>query len=243
MKYFSIRALSDGLFVALCTFFLLFTLLEYFKVNAVISCICAGLFSLIALFFAYIYSQKKYNTKRCKANFFGKVESCMLELMTMPPVELKGIFDKLNAKENFADGDNFYFFKYSAITADDVLYAKRSGTKACTTIFCNKADDDAVLFAKRFNFTLYQAEDVYNLLKDNDLLPGGNSSQTKHLQKPKIFSIKMSKAKCLPLFLSGATLLAMSYFTMFPAYYVASGALLTILSCIFLLFGKRQNGN
>ena len=89
---------------------------------------------------------------------------------------------------------------------------------------------------KSLSIKLTGIDEVFALLKENNMLP--EKYVYEEAKKEKFFKrvkSRFSKKICAPLFWSGPALLALSYFTFFPIYYIISGGIMLILSAVSLV--------
>ena len=73
-------------------------------------------------------------------------------------------------------------------------------------------------------------------MKEKDLLPEKYVYEgAKKISFFKRVKSRFSRRICAPLFWSGLSLMALSYFTFFPIYYIVSGGIMLILSAAALV--------
>ena len=93
-----------------------------------------------------------------------------------------------------------------------------------------------MLLCENFAIEVKQIDYVYNLLKENELLPEKYIyEEQKKTNFFKRIKIRFNRKICAPLFWSGLALLALSYFTFFPIYYIVTGSLMLIISAVALV--------
>ncbi len=90
--------------------------------------------------------------------------------------------------------------------------------------------------AENFSIEIKQLDYVYALLEEKKLLPEKYIYEgAKKINVFKRIKMRFNRKICAPLFWSGAALLALSYFTFFPIYYIISGSIMLILAAVTLV--------
>ena len=80
-------------------------------------------------------------------------------------------------------------------------------------------------------------DDFHDTLKQKNLLPEKYAyEEAKRTGLFKKIKSRFTRKLCAPLFWSGSALLALSYFTFFPIYYIVSGSIMLIIAAIALVF-------
>ena len=103
-------------------------------------------------------------------------------------------------------------------------------------IFCTRISPEALILAENFLIEIKQIDYVFDLLKERELLPEKYVYEgAKKITVWKRVKARFSRKICAPLFWSGAALLALSYLTFFPVYYIVSGGIMLILSAVALV--------
>ena len=134
-------------------------------------------------------------------------------------------------------GDDLYFtvFKMQPISEDDVACAVKFKSDKNKIILCNRVSAEAAALAENFLIEIKQIDYIYKLLKDKKLLPEKYVYEgAKKIGAWKKIKARFSRKICAPLFWSGMALLALSYFTFFPVYYIISGGIMLTLSVVAL---------
>lgn len=134
--------------------------------------------------------------------------------------------------------DSVYFFNFQMqpISEDDIAKAIKFKCEQKKIIFCSLTSPEAAALAENFLIEIKQIDYIYDLLKERELLPEKYVYEgAKKISVWKRVKARFSRKLCAPLFWSGAALLALSYFTFFPVYYIVSGGIMLILSAVSLV--------
>ncbi len=122
------------------------------------------------------------------------------------------------------------------ITEDDVAKVIKYKCEENKVIYCCRISAEAAALAENFLIDIKQIDYVYSLLKEKDLLPEKYVYEgAKKISVWKRIKTRFSRKLCAPLFWSGLALLALSYFTFFPVYYIISGGIMLALSAITMV--------
>lgn len=247
MRRINLPLILDTLFSALCTFLLFFTLIRYYTRNVFISLTIAIAACLSTACICFLFISRKQNKKILitKDEKHKKLLSLHLSLSTDESVcELfsKCLSDE-ECKAEVKGGkvynrDKVYFFEFKMqpISEDDIAKVIKFKCEEKKVIFCSKISAEAYTLAENFLIDIKQIDHIYSLLKENKLLPekyvyeeGAKLSFFKRVRS------RFSRRICAPLFWSGLSLIALSYFTFFPIYYIASGGIMLMISSIALI--------
>ena len=163
-----------------------------------------------------------------------------MHLALTPPEEtaqlLQTALKKDGANAGFQDGiltvdgsPAELLFCMEPLSADAVArLIQRRGDKF--RLYCNKLSPLAEALAQRFPIELIRGEEVYGLLQRTQLIPTpllGAAPRKRHREKLKAI---FQKRNARPFFVSGALLLVMSLYTLFPVWYLAAGSTLLLVS-------------
>lgn len=247
MKRLNLPLVTDTFFSALCAFLLFFTAIRFYTKNAVLGLIF-GIFAALlfgALSFIYISGKMNKSLLLSRDEKNKKLLSLHLSLSSDAYI-LKLIKDalgenaKIRGKRVICDGASyFYNFKMQPLCEDDIAKVIKFKTEDKKCIFCNLASGDAAALAEHFLITLKGIDEVFALLKKNNLLP--EKYVYEDAAKPKLLSrvkSRFNRKLSAPLFWSGAALLLLSYFTFFPIYYIVSGGIMLVLSAVALVISR-----
>lgn len=138
------------------------------------------------------------------------------------------------------DEENFYFlhFKFSPVTADEIAALSRLKTDKQRVLLCAEIEDAAQTLCGRLHIQVQTGEEVYRALKEKDALPqeflGGEDGDLKRNRRKKLY---FSKANAKRFLLSGSLVLALSFLTPFPYYYLLFGGILLLAALFVRIFG------
>ena len=247
MRKVNLPLILDTAFAGLCAFLLFFTAIRYYTRNAVLALvfgICAGLlFGCLA----FLYIGKKQNKKLLISRDEKQKKLLSLHLSLSSDEYISELFAKcLKTEESETEikggkvyaGERIYFFdfKMQPISEDDVAKVVKFKCEQTKVIFCSRISPEAAALCEYFLIEVKQIDYAYDLLKNSGLLP--EKYVYEGVKKVSIFKrikARFSRKLCAPLFWSGAALLALSYFTFFPIYYIVSGGIMLILSAVSLV--------
>ena len=129
-------------------------------------------------------------------------------------------------------------FTMEPVSADTIARLLREYGTASFTIACNLLSPEAERLLFSFSDQVMNGEDVYLLMERTQTLPqtyicGELKRKSIRKKMRKVFS----KRNAYPFFVSGACLLVMSLFVVFPLYYLITGALLMSAAILIRAFG------
>ncbi len=245
MKRLNLPLICDTLFCSVCAFLLFFTAVRFYTKNAVLGLIfgiCAALL-FGALVFIYISLKQDKRLLLSRDEKDKHLLSLHLSLSDDNYIlnlfqNLLGANAKIVGKRVICGGQCCFFnFKMSPLTEDDIAKVIKYSTQNDKVIYCNSACIQAISLAENFAITLVQSDEVYAALKKNNLLPQkfvyGGAKKVNVFKKIKA---RFSRKLCAPLFWSGIGLLALSYFTFYPIYYIVSGGIMLLICTVALVF-------
>ncbi len=217
--------------------------MRYFSRNAYIA-LALGIFSacVFALIAFLIISGKQKKQKTVTGNRREReMLKTHLALLSKPEAaKLISVCLDGNAKVEryrITADDRIYYPMFSFEPTDRSRIAsviKRSSAKK-KTVLCNGICDEAAALAKQFGIDVMLTDELFDRLKKGNALPEKYlCSEAASDGAWKKIKSRFNRRLTLPLFLSGFALTAMSYLTLFPVYYIVSGAALIILASIAL---------
>ncbi len=245
MKRLNLPLILDTIFAALCAFLLFFTAIRYYTKNAVLGLIFGGCAAVLFGSLAFLYISGKQNKSLILSKDEKQKKLLALHLSLSRDEDIKNLFKK-NLGEDakirgkrviFGGVSNFFNFKMQPLSEDDVARVIKFKCDGEKKIYCVKCSTEAAVLASNFSIEIVGIDDVFSSLKKNELLP--EKYVYEEAKKPNLFKrikTRFSRKLCAPLFWSGAALLALSYFTFFPIYYIVSGGIMIILSAVALVF-------
>jgi hypothetical protein len=236
----------DTFFVAFSAFLLFFTAVRYYTKSQLIGLILGICAALLFGALAFVYIRKKSHKKLiCAADEKDK-QLLAIHLSLCPEEQVINIFSSLlgcNIVDNLLESDDtIYFinFKLSPLSPDDIAGAITFKSQKKKIILCNAACKECKEIADNFSIKIATLNELYPQLKASNLLP--QKYIFEGAIKPTFFKrlkLKFNRKLTAPLFWCGLSLLFFSFFTFYPAYYIATGGVLIILSAVCLVFGKR----
>ena len=247
MRRINLPLILDTAFTALCAFLLFFTAIRYYTKNVYIALAFAVCAFLLFGCLSFLYISRKQNKKLLIARDEKQKKLLSLHLSLSSDEYICELFEKaLTSDETPAEikggkvlcGDKVYFFYFTMqpISEDDVAKAIKYNWEQSKVIFCCKCSPEAAALAENFLIDVKQIDYIFPLLKEKDLLPEKYVYDgAKKISVWKRVKTRFSRKICAPLFWSGLALLALSYFTFFPIYYIVSGGIMLILSAVALV--------
>ncbi|MDE5667801.1 MAG: hypothetical protein K2I29_06125, partial [Clostridia bacterium] len=237
MRRLNLPLVLDTVFAAVCAFLLFFTAIRFYTKSAVVGLvfgICAALL-LGALAFLYISGKQNKSLLLSKNEKEKKLLSLHLSLSRDEYVlnlikKSLGDEAKIRGKRVICGGVSYFFnFKMQPLTEDDVARVIKFRCDGEKKIYCVKSSAEAAFLAGNFSIGIAGIDEVYEALKKCDLLPEKYVyEEPKKKSLFKRIKLRFTRKLCGPLFWSGAALLALSYFTFFPIYYIISGGIMLI---------------
>ena len=246
MRKINLPLVLDTIFAGLCAFLLFFTAIRYYTRSVYIALafgICA---CLLFGCLSFIYISRKQNKKLLIARDEKQKKLLSLHLSLSSDEYICELFEKcLKTEDNQTEIKNgkictvdsvcFFNFKMQPISEDDVAKIIKFKCEQKKVIFCTRISPEALILAENFLIEIKQIDYVFDLLKERELLPEKYVYEgAKKIGAWKKIKARFSRKICAPLFWSGMALLALSYFTFFPVYYIISGGIMLTLSVVAL---------
>ncbi|MCI9407302.1 MAG: hypothetical protein HFK06_02990 [Clostridia bacterium] len=243
MRKINLPLVLDTIFAGLCAFLLFFTAIRYYTRSVYIALafgICA---CLLFGCLSFIYISRKQNKKLLIARDEKQKKLLSLHLSLSSDEYICDLFQKcmtdaeIKGGKVFSEESAYFFeFKMQPITEDDVAKVIKYKCEENKVIYCCRISAEAAALAENFLIDIKQIDYVYSLLKEKDLLPEKYVYEgAKKISVWKRIKTRFSRKLCAPLFWSGLALLALSYFTFFPVYYIISGGIMLALSAITMV--------
>lgn len=242
MRRINLPLILDTMFAALCAFLLFFTALRYYTKNVYIAlgfAICA---CLLFGCLSFLYISRKQNKRLLLSRDEKQKKLLSLHLSLSSDDYICELISKCsggkigNGRIRTEESEMYFNFKMQPLSEDDIAAVIKHKCDLNKIIFCNRVSPEALSLAENFLIEVRQIDFIYGLLKDNGLLPEKYIYEgTKKISFFKRVKARFSRKLCAPLFWSGAALLALSYFTFFPLYYIISGGIMLILSAVALI--------
>ena len=247
MRKINLPLILDTFFAALCAFLLFFTSIWYYTKNVYIALAFAIAAFLLFGVLSFLYISRKQNKKLLVSRDEKQKKLLSLHLSLSSDEYICELFEKcLKTEDNQTEIKNgkictvdsvcFFNFKMQPISEDDVAKIIKFKCEQKKVIFCTRISPEALILAENFLIEIKQIDYVFDLLKERELLPEKYVYEgAKKITVWKRVKARFSRKICAPLFWSGAALLALSYLTFFPVYYIVSGGIMLILSAVALV--------
>lgn len=243
MKRINLPLVLDTLLLGLCAFFLFFTAIRFYTKNVAIA-LCFGILAcLLSGALAYLAIGRRQNAKLLISRDEKNKELLSLHLSLSSDEYVRNLLKncigegaKISGNRVLCGGNvYFYDFQMHPLTEDDVAkIIKRKGENKI--LYCTALSPKAAYLAENFAIETRTIDRVYAELKEKELLPEKyvfEGAPKAGLWKR--IKTRFTKKLCAPLFWSGISLLALSYFTFFPIYYIISGSIMLLLAAAALI--------
>ena len=248
MKRLNLPLVLDTVFAGICAFLLFFTAVRFYTKSAVIGLVFGVTALLLFGALSYVYISRKQNKNLLLSRDEKNKQLLSLHLSLSSDGYIKKLFCSLfgegakikGQKVLLGDTANFFNFKMRPLSEDDVARVIKHKFEGKKCIYCVKISPEAAALAGNFLIKVTGIDEVYSALKNKELLP--EKYVYEGAQKIKLsqrIKARFNRRLAAPLFWSGAGLLALSYFTFFPIYYIVSGSIMLILSAVSLVIGQR----
>ncbi len=244
MKRLNLPLVLDTLFAAMCAFLLFFTAIRFYTQSAVIALVFGISASLLfgALGYLYISAKQKKTMLITRDEKQKKLLALHLSLSADDYIKkllqscLEGA--KIRGKRLIL-GEQccFYDFKMQPLTEDDIARVIKYKWEKDKILYCVRLSPEAAVLAENFSIKVIGIDGVYKLLSENKQMPEKFVYEdAKKISFFKKIKLRFSRRLAAPLFWSGAALIALSYITFFPIYYIISGGIMLILASVALIF-------
>lgn len=240
----------DSLFVCIISFVLLLLWLSNFIKNAFFLFFICNLIIIFEFVVILKSNLKKHNLSKLKFKELEKIKKYFNYLAYSSFVETKIFFEKLlNAKYlkyNFYQNKQsiFYINIKRKLNAEDFEIANNyywsTNKNLPLSFICIDSDAEFLNILKNSptKFNLYNFNDISELISINKIDLNFNKEYSNSNCKLKTikekFSLSLTKNHFKDFFVSGLSLIAISFFIPFSTYYKITGTLLLILSIISL---------
>lgn len=252
MLRFSLADALDILFYTACTWLLSFGVLRFLGIPLPFSVLVSVLFALAALtassFLILRGRRKKLRGKREREARDALLLHLALEKEERVRAEiLKALLADGQEAELCGDGllSNGTIllpkFTMEPLSADMVASFLREYGEKPFCVLCNSLSEAAEKLLSSFGKKAMKGDEVYALFARTNAAPSPLicSKLPRRTAKTRIRSA-FSRGNARPFFLSGALLLVMSLFVLFPVYYLVTGGVLVVTSVFVRLIGSRE---
>lgn len=248
MKRINLPLVLDTVFAGICAFLLFFTAVRFYTKSAVIGLIFGIAALLLFGALSYVYISRKQNKNLLISRDEKSKKLLSLHLSLSSDGYIKKLFCTMlgegakirGQKVIFGETANFFNFKMQPLSEDDVARVIKHKFDGKKRIYCVRTSPEAAVLATNFLIEVTGIDGVYSALKSKNLLPEKYVYEgAEKIKLSQRIKARFNRKLAAPLFWSGAGLLALSYFTFFPIYYIISGSLMLILSAVSIVAGQK----
>ncbi len=228
----------DVLFYSVSAWFLSAGILRYFRMPLSLTVLVASLLALsvggICAGVSLLRGRKKFLSKAERERKEKLLLHLALEREDRTVALLAKAFEadnkKVSAHEGFltADGETIVpLFRMQPLSADAVALLLRTYGAEPFTLACNALTPEAEKLLASFGRKAMCEGEVFSLFERTNCTP--EHLICGEIPRPKLrerVKVAFSKRNARPFFTGGVLLLAMSFFTVFPLYYLVAGGIL-----------------
>lgn len=247
MKRLNLPLISDTLFTALCAFLLFFTAVRFYTKSPATGLVFGILACLLFGTLGFLYIGGKQDKKLLLSKDEKNKKLLSMHLSLSSDAYIKKLFKSAAGEGAVIRGNavikgdcaSYFNFKMSPLDEDDMAAVIKSRFNGKKKIYCSSVSPAAENLAENFAVETISINEVYSLLKEKNLLPEKYIyEEAKKISIIKRIKARFSRKLRAPLFWSGTALIAMSYITFYPVYYIVSGSLLLILAAASLVVNQ-----
>lgn len=230
---------ADAVFYAACTFLPILCILRYFGAPVWLSILAAGALAVCVGLAVFLLETRTRGKRLLSARQARERDALLLHLALAPARETEELLRRARKKEQRSaqnsgqppanDAAVEFLFTLEPLSADRLASLIRARGEQFT-LFCSELSPAAEKLTKTFPITVIRGDEVYRLLTETGELPERFLGTTPRPSRRERLRALFTRNSAKPFFVSGALLLLMSLFTIFPVYYLAAGSLLLLLS-------------
>lgn len=230
---------ADAVFYAACTFLPILCILRYFGAPVWLSILAAGALAACVGLAVFLLESRTRGKRQLSARQARERDALLLHLALAPARETEELLRRAHKKEQQTeqtsgqtpenDAAIEFLFTLEPLSADRLASLIRARGEQFT-LFCSELSPAAEKLTKTFPITVIRGDEVYRLLTETGELPERFLGTTPRPSRRERLRALFTRNSAKPFFVSGALLLLMSLFTIFPVYYLAAGSLLLLLS-------------
>lgn len=245
MKKMSAFALfADSFLAAACAFMITFTAVRFYTKEGAASLICGA--AAFILFGAAAFARlRRKRGKLVRSRAESAKKRALFEHLSgiCPEAAAELLLPALGGKMaegGIESGDKLYFLKFTPrpLSPNEVCREATFSTPLKKIILCGAAEEQTAEFCRRCGAELAQGDEAYEAIKTCPFDPPPKAPRTKGPKELLSRAFRRSSAgrwlRC------GLWLTTFSYFTFFPAWYIAAGGTMLVLAALCLIFGKRD---
>ena len=230
---------ADAVFYAACTFLPILCILRYFGAPVWLSILAAGALAICVGLAVFLLESRTRGKRLLSARQARERDALLFHLALAPPGETEELLQRAHKKEQQTeqtsghppanDAPVEFLFTLEPLSADRLASLIRARGEQFT-LFCSELSPAAEKLTKTFPITVIRGDEVYRLLSETGELPERFLGTTPRPSRRERLRTLFTRNSAKPFFVSGALLLLMSLFTIFPVYYLTAGSLLLLLS-------------
>ena len=230
---------TDAVFYAACTFLPILCILRYFGAPVWLSILAAGALAICVGLAIFLLESRTRGKRLLSARQARERDALLFHLALAPARETEELLRRAHKKEQRSaqtsghppanDAPVEFLFTLEPLSADRLASIIRARGEQFT-LFCSELSPAAEKLTKTFPITVIRGDEVYRLLSETGELPERFLGTTPRPSRRERLRTLFTRNSAKPFFVSGALLLLMSLFTIFPVYYLAAGSLLLLLS-------------
>lgn len=230
---------ADAVFYAACTFLPILCILRYFGAPVWLSILAAGALAVCVGLAVFLLESRTRGKRLLSARQARERDALLLHLALAPARETEELLRRARKKEQRSaqtsgqppanDAPVEFLFTLEPLSADRLASIIRARGEQFT-LFCSELSPAAEKLTKTFPITVIRGDEVYRLLSETGELPERLLGTTPRPSRRERLRTLFTRNSAKPFFVSGALLLLMSLFTIFPVYYLVTGSLLLLLS-------------
>lgn len=230
---------ADAVFYAACTFLPILCILRYFGAPVWLSIFAAGALAICVGLAVFLLESRTRGKRLLSARQARKRDALLFHLALAPARETEELLRRAHKKAQQTEQmsgqtpannvDIELLFTLEPLSADRLASIIRARGEQFT-LFCSELSPAAEKLTKTFPITVIRGDEVYRLLSETGELPERFLGTTPRPSRRERLRTLFTRNSAKPFFVSGALLLLMSLFTIFPVYYLTAGSLLLLLS-------------
>lgn len=246
----------DLIFILICTFFVSLAWFRFYINETTICLILATLTSLLLFILTKKFFASKNQKKQFDKKLSAKINQLAEKLSFTPEKKVVGLFSKLPQIENSNakiskntivvchDGKTkklVFDFSITPMATSQFCKIAKSVTQDVLEVFAVDFEKQIYQIATQFDFEikLFNKNDVYFLLEENNILPPLDKKKQNVLLS-NFFYIVFDKSRTKYYLSSSIFLILTSFLTFFKTYYIVSGTILFLIA-IFAKFNTKFN--
>ena len=230
---------ADAVFYAACTFLPILCILRYFGAPVWLSIFAAGALAICVGLAVFLLESRTRGKRLLSARQARERDALLFHLALAPARETEELLRRAHKKAQQTEQmsgqtpannvDIELLFTLEPLSADRLASIIRARGEQFT-LFCSELSPAAEKLTKTFPITVIRGDEVYRLLSETGELPERFLGTTPRPSRRERLRTLFTRNSAKPFFVSGALLLLMSLFTIFPVYYLTAGSLLLLLS-------------